>query len=357
MESCSFLPIESNTLLPEPMLHDISRNCRLALTQGDVDKLVDDAARQKVLLGQLRQSIVQASSDLVKLINKRKSDATKKQKEEKDKQVEQAKVSQQVAADAEKKRLSKTKRLEPLRVPYEKIGFKRVPIVDEAKVADFKSPFIVRGCQAVSDFAEDSANVLKGTLDRWCQLFESSSFAKKNDVVQAPILDTHGHDELLPLGAALLETIGEVKSANPELAKSINRWELFGQTAFLLSSDFEEHCMAVVRVQVVGSTEMVLFPITTAKEILVQATKDWLAAGSDDTPRSYSLVFHTDAGTRDCLTDTCSGECPWLRCLFFVLWWFPCFVSRQSDLLRSKLPPCRSLACWSFAHRIGPQIQ
>ncbi len=92
---------------------------------GARDKTVTPPAvenTQETLIHQLRQSITQASQDLMKLINKRKSDSAKKLKEEKDKQAEQTKQTQQVAADDEKKRLSKTRKMDPLRIGDIHIG-------------------------------------------------------------------------------------------------------------------------------------------------------------------------------------------------------------------------------------------
>ncbi len=149
-------------------------------------------------------------------------------------------------------------------------------VVEDTSDVDFKLPFIVRNSPIVTGITEDASNTMKGTFDRWGTVFETSVYAKKNDTVNASIMDQHGHGELLAFAKFLEGDHGEIRSANPELAKHIDRWDLFGHTPYFLNSDFEEHCMASLRLQVVGQTDMVLFPVTTAKAILKHLNKDRL---------------------------------------------------------------------------------
>jgi hypothetical protein len=195
-------------------------------------------------LSQLRASVTQATSDLLKLVTKKKNDAARKIKDEASKKTESDKQKASEAADMEKKRISKAKRSDFMKVQYSSCGFSEDSLAVATFPGDgawaaattkddhmvFCQPAIIKESVLVSHWAEDASNILRATLDRWCTQFATSSIAKKNDVVHAPLTDQHGQNELTHVFDAVCKV--RLPSANASLSRSLDRWELYGETVF-----------------------------------------------------------------------------------------------------------------------------
>lgn len=299
IEACAFLPIESKTLITMVAMLELINECKSCKTGYELEVLAESVRKQRSLLLQLISSVKQAMTDLAKIVNKRKADLVKKDKEKDVKQQEQTRAANVAAQESEKKRLGKTKRMEPFKISFGTHGVTDcVTFSDDAafqkavkdKVVDYSKPFMLSASSLLTQVAEDSANTLKATLDRWSMMYENSAVAKKNDAVRAPLSDAFGHGEVSLLREMVLPATSMRKSANPELAKDIDRFELYGQTQFFLQSDFEDSCMGSLRIQYTGHTKCIMFPASTALAFL----KSLKQPASFTAVRSVGLVLTND---------------------------------------------------------------
>jgi hypothetical protein len=165
MNKCTYLPMESNKMLTLQALLQMVVEARGCEFEPDLETISEKVRSQRSLIGQLGTSLKSAAADVMKVVSRRKAMAEKKEKEAREKQAEEDKVTLRKNVLNEKKRLTKAKNMEAFSIDSSTAGVGTMVRVshesDFAKMLDsgevkFSMPFLVVQSPTFTNFAEDT---------------------------------------------------------------------------------------------------------------------------------------------------------------------------------------------------------